>query len=863
MSRRHGLTRLAAAALLACAASAHAAVTVQVLEEGARSTTLRISVGAPKLTEVKTDAGVFQRFTLESSGMVRGGNVFLSQPELPLAGFPLALPLDLKDDPKVSVQPEGTLRSMRARLYPVQPEESTPSERREQPKFSFDEALYAKGGGRPGGAVDRVVISRGDAAVDSLRFLPFGYDPASSTLTWHDSYIVTVQHAAGDCFVTDHLADTRTRRAFDAVDATLERAAPPAALRYVINAKQLQRVCGPLVPGTALSGARLVIVTHPNFLDAANTLATHKRARGISTVVVTTQEINAGPFGGASASQIRNWLKSYHNSHVIKPKWLLLMGDAEYVPTHYDLVNAYQNVRNAGDIWYGQYGINGQPDGPATMTPVLGIGRFPVDTLSQANQMVSKVISYENSPPRDLLFLQDFYSRLTFASYFESSGTTDTRWFVETTEKIRNHLVPKGYAVERIYIAPGGSNPSVYRSGAPVPADLRKPGFAWNGNATDLINAFNRGSALVYHRDHGSWYGWGDPAFGLGNVGSVSVPGTAYPVVFSINCASGMFDNETVDLAGNTLGTPYGTNPASVYWAESFVRKSDGALAIIGDTRNSSTRDNNHLAIGLFDGLFPGLAPGFGAGSPVRRLGDLMNHGRAFISAVNSGSTANLHPTDMGAPVPVENLRQQLNIYNLLGDPTVELRLKPPSPLVNVLVQIVDGTAVVRGSLKPCARCLPEEVNRFVPVVAFDPESGREIGRGALDDSGFARIPLNGYKGKLWFRLSGPDGDTVQLAAKEVDSDGDGVPDSRDNCIAVPNPDQRDSDGDGYGDACDADVNNDGIVNSLDLAALRTAFGQRGPNRADLNGDGVVNTLDLALLRRLFATRPGPSAWVR
>jgi hypothetical protein len=36
-----------------------------------------------------------------------------------------------------------------------------------------------------------------------------------------------------------------------------------------------------------------------------------------------------------------------------------------------------------------------------------------------------------------------------------------------------------------------------------------------------------------------------------------------------------------------------------------------------------------------------------------------------------------------------------------------------------------------------------------------------------------------------------------------VDSDGDGVPDSVDNCPEVANPDQADTDADGYGDACD------------------------------------------------------------
>ena len=65
------------------------------------------------------------------------------------------------------------------------------------------------------------------------------------------------------------------------------------------------------------------------------------------------------------------------------------------------------------------------------------------------------------------------------------------------------------------------------------------------------------------------------------------------------------------------------------------------------------------------------------------------------------------------------------------------------------------------------------------------------------------------------------------------------------------------------GDACDADVNNDGIVNSVDLAQVRVDFGKRGRSLADLNGDGVVNAVDLAQVRRLFGTRSGPSAWVR
>lgn len=96
----------------------------------------------------------------------------------------------------------------------------------------------------------------------------------------------------------------------------------------------------------------------------------------------------------------------------------------------------------------------------------------------------------------------------------------------------------------------------------------------------------------------------------------------------------------------------------------------------------------------------------------------------------------------------------------------------------------------------------------------------------------------------------------VSMAA--VDTDGDGILDPIDNCLLVKNATQADTNGDDFGNACDADLNDDGIVNFADLAIMKRVFFQKNPD-ADLNGDGVVNFGDLAIMKAAFFKAPGPS----
>ena len=103
----------------------------------------------------------------------------------------------------------------------------------------------------------------------------------------------------------------------------------------------------------------------------------------------------------------------------------------------------------------------------------------------------------------------------------------------------------------------------------------------------------------------------------------------------------------------------------------------------------------------------------------------------------------------------------------------------------------------------------------------------------------------------------------VVFGRQSSDPDNDGVDVALDNCTAVANADQRDTDRDGYGNLCDADLNNDGVVNTQDLGLLRTVFFCLDDtplcNHADFNGDGFVNAQDLGFLRSGFFLPPGPS----
>jgi hypothetical protein len=105
------------------------------------------------------------------------------------------------------------------------------------------------------------------------------------------------------------------------------------------------------------------------------------------------------------------------------------------------------------------------------------------------------------------------------------------------------------------------------------------------------------------------------------------------------------------------------------------------------------------------------------------------------------------------------------------------------------------------------------------------------------------------------------------FAGSATDTDGDGVPDTYDNCVSTDNGPleataacdaQEDTNLDGYGNPCDADVNNDGGTGLDDVGLYIAGLG--GANLDyDANCDGGIGLDDVGVAIAELGNNPGPS----
>jgi hypothetical protein len=115
-------------------------------------------------------------------------------------------------------------------------------------------------------------------------------------------------------------------------------------------------------------------------------------------------------------------------------------------------------------------------------------------------------------------------------------------------------------------------------------------------------------------------------------------------------------------------------------------------------------------------------------------------------------------------------------------------------------------------------------------LVGASPASGTYVP--ATPATGLEQYPANGGW-SLWVLNQAPYAATLRswtltLTYATCDSDGDGVEEKVDNCPLVANADQVNRDVDALGDACDLDIDGDGLGNSNDGCARTAAATESG-----------------------------------
>lgn len=413
---------------------------------------------------------------------------------------------------------------------------------------------------------------------------------------------------------------------------------------------------------TAISDIRDYLILSTNAYSASvNRFAKWKRLLGFNVHIILRDDW--------TCSSVKNAITDVYTENP-SLYYLLIVGDHDDVPAQ----TSSHMMTHVTDFYYGCMDDD--------LFPEIYRGRLSVSTKEEADNVIDKIIRYEQNPPSNT----SFYNNGLHCAYFQDDkrdGYADRR-FAQTSEDVRSYVITQGKTIQRVYKTPTDVTPlywnkGMFSNGEAIPDDLRKPNFAWNGNANDISNAINNGVFYVLHRDHGGVGVWRDPSFSQQDISNLS-NGNLLPVIFSMNCDTGTFNENC--------------------FAETFLRKANGGcVAIYGASATSYSGYNDALTTGMFDAIWP--VPGLSINipkqndiysptpSPTYTLGQILGQGMIrMIETYNTGFYA----------------KYTNEIFHCFGDPSMQIYTECPIEFTDVSVVRNAGNITIDVGANETAR---------------------------------------------------------------------------------------------------------------------------------------------------------------
>ena len=413
-----------------------------------------------------------------------------------------------------------------------------------------------------------------------------------------------------------------------------------------------------------------LILSTNSYSTAANRFAEWKRLMGFNVHVVLRDDW--------TTTSVKNEVNNaYDNMESLY--YLLIIGDQDDVPAQQSSL-----IKNhVTDFHYGCVDGDYIPD--------IYCGRISVSSSEEALSVIDKIVNFERTPPTS----PSFYNSALHCAYFQDDDKDhyEDRRYTQTSEEIRSYVMTMGKTIQRVYMTPSSVTPqywsNFYSNGEAIPDELKKPGFVWNGSYSHITDAINNGVFYVLHRDHGGVTEWWRPNYSQQNIPALT-NGNLLPVVFSINCLTGKFDENC--------------------FAETFLRKSNGGcVAIYGASEISYSGYNEALASGMFDAIWPD--PGLSihipnqnnsfssTPSPTYELGQILCQGLVRLAETYGFTNKYTKYTS--------------EIFHCFGDPSMRINTTVPTAY--------DSVSIVRDGNTISIALGEDDIAR---ITAYDPISG-------------------------------------------------------------------------------------------------------------------------------------------